>query len=168
MRATRRLPSKSDDAAVAALLKRGKVGLNPNNIEQVSHQPRVYVYRGLLSSEECDHIIAIGAPTTSSMKSKKILPFSLGEQKLQRSMVVGAGGKSMVGTYFCILVRFHEITLRPADNARTSYGAFLTGGLTSDPVLVSLTERLEEWAQIPQTHGEEFYLLRYIKAQTPP
>lgn len=47
------------------------------------------------------------------------------------------------------------------DSARTSYGAFLSGKLKKDPVLKSLAQKIEEWTQLPQENGEDFYLLRY-------
>ena len=46
--------------------------------------------------------------------------------------------------------------------ARTSYGTFLE---PNDPILQRIEQRIAVWSQIPQDHGEPFYLLRYSIGQ---
>ena len=48
-------------------------------IENISWQPRAYIYHGLATAEECDHIIELARPkmakaTTLDEKTKKQVP----------------------------------------------------------------------------------------------
>ena len=45
---------------------------------------------------------------------------------------------------------------------RTSYGTFLH---VRDEVLSQIEDKIAAWTQIPKTHGEPFYLLRYEEGQ---
>lgn len=72
---------------------------------------------------------------------------SIGEPHVQRSQVVGAKGNAVVSEH------------------RTSYGTFLTRQARTDPILKSISKRIEQWTQLPESHGEAFYLLRYQLGQ---
>ena len=117
--------------AQEAALRTGWDGfVDPSRIDVISNGPitRAYVYRSLLSAEECDHII------------------EMSEKRLTRSGVVDTkSGHSAVS----------EI--------RTSSGTFL--GRHQDSVVKSVEERLAEWSQVPETHGEGLQILRYEHGQ---
>lgn len=71
----------------------------------------------------------------------------LGEAYVTRSQVVGTTGNSVQ----------HE--------ARSSSGVFLTGSMAEDEVVKRVQKRIAEWTQIPESHGEVFYLIRYEVGQ---
>ena len=41
--------------------------------EQISKQPRAYVYHNFLSSEECDHIVALAKPQVKTADAMNLL-----------------------------------------------------------------------------------------------
>jgi prolyl 4-hydroxylase len=96
-------------------------------VEQLSATPRVYLYHNFLTDEECEHLI------------------SLGEDRLERSTVVGQGEKGYTS------------------NVRTSDGTFIARRLT--PTLSAVEDRVAEYSGIPWTHQEELQLLRYQNGQ---
>jgi len=71
----------------------------------------------------------------------------MGTNYVTRSEVVGVTGKSL------------------QHDARSSSGVFLTGSLGADDAVMRLQRRIAEWTQIPENHGEVFYLIRYEVGQ---
>jgi len=71
----------------------------------------------------------------------------MGESYVTRSQVVGTTGKSV------------------QHDARSSSGVFLTGALAEDESVKRVQKRIAEWTQIPESHGEVFYLIRYEVGQ---
>ncbi|KFM24033.1 Prolyl 4-hydroxylase subunit alpha-1 [Auxenochlorella protothecoides] len=96
-------------------------------IEQLSWKPRAYLYHNFLTAADADHLVAIAKPF------------------MQRSTVVGLGGKSVL------------------DNVRTSYGTFLRR--YQDPVVAAMEERLASWTKLNITHQEDTQILRYGPGQ---
>jgi len=47
------------------------------------------------------------------------------------------------------------------DDARTSFGVFLTGTMARDEVVLKLQKKIAHWTHLPEENGEAFYLLRY-------
>lgn len=91
--------------------------------EVVSMSPRLLHIHNVIWPEEREHLI------------------SLGESYMQRSTVVGAGGKSVV------------------DNVRTSKGTFLAR--LHDPIIKRIEERISRISMVPVENGEDIQLLQY-------
>jgi len=96
-------------------------------VELLSETPRIYLYHAFLSDEECEHVI------------------ELGEERLERSTVVGEGDRGMLS------------------QARTSDGTFIARRFT--PTLTAVEDRVAEYSGIPWNHQEELQLLRYHDGQ---
>jgi prolyl 4-hydroxylase len=56
------ITSKSDDTQASYVL--GSKFVDPTRVLQLSWLPRVFLYRGFLSEEECDHLISLRKETT--------------------------------------------------------------------------------------------------------
>lgn len=96
--------------------------LGAGRVKVVSWEPRIFLYEGFLSDEECDVLIASG------------------ESNLKRSEVAASEGQSV-------------------SEARTSYGTFISS--RDNAVLQAIEQRVAMWTQLPISHQEHFYLLRY-------
>eukprot|EP00873_Tetraselmis_striata_P014068 jgi/Tetstr1/434332/TSEL_023438.t1 len=96
-------------------------------IETVSWEPRAFVFHNFLSEEECDHIVELADPV------------------MERSTVVGAGGKGV------------------QDGIRTSSGTFIPRKV--DDVITSVEERIARYTHIPLAHQEDIQVLKYEDGQ---
>jgi len=96
-------------------------------IETVSWHPRAFVFHNFLSTEECDHIVNLAEPV------------------MERSTVVGEGGKGVL------------------DNIRTSSGTFIQR--LADETIKDIEERIARYTHIPLAHQEDLQVLRYEHSQ---
>ncbi|KAG0542053.1 hypothetical protein BDA96_02G070000 [Sorghum bicolor] len=53
------LLGEDDDDAAAAAVVAPVPPFNPSRVKAVSWQPRIFVYKGFLSDDECDHLVTL-------------------------------------------------------------------------------------------------------------
>ncbi|GJP46121.1 hypothetical protein CLOM_g5444 [Closterium sp. NIES-68] len=100
---------------------------DPSRIKQLSWKPRAFFYPNFLSAAECDYIVNMSRPL------------------MERSTVVGQGGKSVV------------------DTIRTSNGCFIDK--YKDPVIKRIEERIADWTFLPLVNQEAMQVLQYQHGQ---
>ena len=118
------------------------------HMEVVSWSPRVFLYKNFLTDEECDYIIAKG------------------KEKVTRSLVASKDDtKSDVRTSYgaCDPVNYdirrnNCMPLWLTGTCRLS-GTFMSAG--TDQTLLDIESRIALATNIPPSHFEAFYLLRY-------
>ena len=106
-------------------------------VRQVSEFPPAYVAEGLLTPEECEHLIGIAKP------------------KLKRNTIVDTRGG--------IGENAKAVEANKLSKSRTSSGAFLEQ--RADAVVAAVEAKLMAFAGFPEVHGEPMQVLRYEHGQ---
>lgn len=123
----------------------GEKKRNGGWVEAISWEPRVFLYHGLLTPEECDYLVK--KCTIHFHFTRFLHEFLSAESRVERSTVVGQNGRPVV------------------DNYRTSFGYFIQGQDAQDPLVKDIERRIAEWTHLPPENGEAFYVLRYEVGQ---
>ena len=106
-------------------------------VRQVSEFPPAYVAEGLLTPEECEHLIGKAKP------------------KLERNTIVDTRGG--------IGENAKAVELNKLSKSRTSSGAFLER--RADAVIAAIEAKLMAFAGFPEVHGEPMQVLLYEHGQ---
>nr|VDD27992.1 unnamed protein product [Brassica oleracea] len=131
--------SNRDGSVIKQKTSASSLVFDPTRVTQLSWTPRVFLYKGFLSDEECDHFI------------------KLAKGKLEKSMVAdndsGESVESEVRTSSGMFLSKKQVSF-------TSEHV-----LSIDEIVSNVESRLAAWTFLPEENGESMQILHYENGQ---